>query len=95
VASIFIGLPLLGWTVTGLAFACTDYEAVSGDSDRAPAEELGSVLDATSAVKSARAHRDARVIQVRARMLLGRTTYVVGAEAAGRSTRSRPASVPS
>jgi uncharacterized iron-regulated membrane protein len=79
VASIFIGLPLVGWTVTGLCFAFVDYEAVGGTSDRAPAEELDGVLDATRAVKSARAHREpgARVTQVRARMLLGRVTYVV------------------
>jgi hypothetical protein len=79
VASILIGIPLVGWTVTGLAFACVDYEAVGGDSDRAPAEELDGALDATGAVKSARAHREpgARVTQVRARMLLGRPTFVV------------------
>jgi hypothetical protein len=78
--TVLVGLPLVVWTVTGFAFTCFDFAEVRGTRDRAPAEDVGEAgLDATNAVKRARALRgaDARVVEVTIRALLGRPTYVI------------------
>ena len=80
VLTVLVGVPLLGWTLTGFAFTCFDFDEVRGASDRAPAEVVGEApLSITDAVVAARAldPSHASVVQVRTRARLGRTVHVV------------------
>ena len=80
VLTVLVGVPLLGWTLTGFAFTCFDFDQVRGASDHAPAEVVGEApLSIAEAVVAARALDPAHapVVQVRTRTRLGRTVHVV------------------